>query len=294
MAALPLVKRSDDVPVDKSSIQLAEEQRWLNLIGDLVAGMPVSESLSRNGYNRVSLEALLRIHPERVKQWSDARLAAQRAEYPIELIEEIFADIAGGMAPSNAIKNRGKRMETFNRIILAEPVLYDLYEKACQARTLVLADETIAISDNKDDDVDLFGKGNVAAVNRSRLQVETRTKTMQSWFSRVYGTQGSKVEVNVQINHAERLEAARRRRDTGRPAVQVDVRPVATDAPFQPVIKATREPAPEPIKVFAGEYDPERPRKEKTARTLQETHRAAVTAKDVQKPMPLDEDWLTI
>lgn len=289
MPALPLVNPADDVPApDKSSIQLGEEERWKHLLEDLVAGTTVPDTLKKNGYTRVSLEALLRIHPERVKQWSDARLAAMRADYPIELFESIFAQIAGGAAPSKAIQDHSRRMDTFNRIILQEPVLYDLYEKACQARTLVLADETVAISDNKEDDVDLFGKGNVAAVNRARLQVETRTKLMSSWFSRVYGGQSNKVEVNVTVNHAERLEAARRRRDTGRPALQVEAKRV-------PAVDATFEPVKDKPTVFAGEYQADRPdRAQKTARTMQETVRSAVTAKSVQKPLPPTDDWLTI
>lgn len=43
-------------------------------------------------------------------------------------------------------------------------------------------------------------------MNRDKLRVDTRTRLMSAWYPKPFSEKKGDVQVNVQVNHARRLE----------------------------------------------------------------------------------------
>jgi hypothetical protein len=103
----------------------------------------------------------------------------------------------------------------FPSLIVEDTELNTLYRRALEARALVVMEGVFAMAD--DDSKDTIDNGikgeipNMAAVTRSKLKVETRTRVAGMWNTKLYGEKKDNVNVQVNINHAERLEEARNR-----------------------------------------------------------------------------------
>ena len=103
----------------------------------------------------------------------------------------------------------------------------------------------IADDDDKDT-LDTGGKSGIvpnnANVNRSKLKVESRLRLMKAWYPQVWGDRPT-TQVNVQINHAEKLENARARSREKRaiPSTQ-NLLNAAIDATFTEVAPVKDDP----------------------------------------------------
>lgn len=202
-------------------------------------GVPPYQAIQAVGATRALVEGMLRSSAERLRQWNEARMAAERRHWDMDIITEICNEIAAGLSVHSACKKRGKPPESFVKLVLLDPGIREEYDLARKVRAELWADESIEIADEEHNDLDLAGRGNMAAVKRSDLRVTTRRRLMEDFNKDRFSPGGKKNEVNVQvnINAAERLEAARQRRN----ALRVQ------DAEFKEVSLAPHEAGVSPM-----------------------------------------------
>jgi hypothetical protein len=199
--------------------------RWTQFLGSIAAGIALPDAMLKHFISRADIEACVRSSAEERTRWDEARLAALKRGWSAFDFEDIFERIAGGMPVQEAIcavrgaaAATGNAYSAFNRIIIADSTLNEMYMAALKSRALVMSEQIIEIADDASNDMAHNDKGgevpNNAAVNRSKLQVETRARLMGAWHTKMFGEAKQPVQVAVQINHAVRLEEARVRRDT--------------------------------------------------------------------------------
>lgn len=216
--------------------------RWDQFLGSIAVGTLLPEAMLKHYMTRADIEACIRLSAENRQAWDDARLSALKRGWSAFEFEDIFERIAGGMPVIKAlqeVKGDGGAFSMFNRIVLADAALNEQYMLALKARSLVMQEEIIEMADDKSEDTienqTKWGTTtlpNNAAVNRSKLQTETRLRLMSSWNSKMFGESKQQTQVNVQVNYAEKLEEARARatiRSSAQPALTRDV----VDAAFK-------------------------------------------------------------
>jgi hypothetical protein len=219
--------------------------RWTLFLGDIASGTPLQEAMLKHFMKRADIEACVRSSAEERVRWNDARVAAKRSSWSAFDLEEIIENIAGGMPVMKAIETAlgsnytETKRKDFLYLCTADPEINDLFTKALASRAVNTSEEITAIADGdgKGDYLD-NGKGGLipdnAKVNRDKLRVDTRYRLMASWNARMFGEGKGDVQVNVQVNHAERLEQARQRRD-GRVATKAPEKldPAVIEAAFR-------------------------------------------------------------
>lgn len=201
--------------------------RWAQFLGSIAAGVLLPDAMLKHFITRADIEAAVRSSAEERQRWDEARLAALKRGWSAFDFEDIFARIAGGDPIRTALESvkgamNGDLYSAFNRIIIADSVLHEMYLAALKARSLVMGEQIVEIADDDSKDMAHNEKGDVpnnAAVNRSKLRVETRARLMSAWNTRMFGEKKDNVQVNVQINHAQRLEEARGRAATRTPSL---------------------------------------------------------------------------
>lgn len=238
--------------------------RWTQFLGSIATGVPLPEAMLKHFISRADIEAAVRSGAEERTRWDEARLAALKLGWSAFDFEDIFERIAGGMTVTAALEAvrgadaSGAMRSAFNRIIIADSIINEQYLASLKARALVMSEEIIEIADDSSNDMAHNDKGgdvpNNAAVNRSKLKVETRRALMGAWHTKMFGEAKQAVQVAVQINHAVRLEEARARRDTrgvvARPITQEIVDAVFSEAaPIEQNEWDDLKPAAEPLDI---------------------------------------------
>jgi hypothetical protein len=231
--------------------------RWSMFLGELAAGLSLEECMLKYRMRRADIEAHVRVSQTERERWTAARLAARKRLWSTFDLEEIFANIASGMPIAKAIGAaqglpEGKaafseQVRDFTYLCSADADLHEQYLAACKSRALVLSEDLLEVADG-DGTGDYLdnGKGGFipdnAKVNRDKLRVDTRKALMGNWFPKLFGEKKGDTQVNIQFNHAERLEQARQRRD-GREATKLT--PQIIEAAFRevPAVEAPAAPA---------------------------------------------------
>lgn len=234
--------------------------RWDQFLGSIATGVSLPDAMLKHYMTRADIESCIRLSHEHRQAWDDARLSAMKRGWSAFEFEDIFSRIAGGVGVREAIGQvkeqdniSGSTFAAFNRIVLADGALNEQYLSALKARSLVMQEEVLALSDDKSEDtienVTKWGTStlpNNAAVNRSKLQTEVRLRLMGAWNTKMFGETKQSTQVNVQVNYAEKLEEAR-----GRAARRSDV-PAITQA----VVDAAFRDLPEDDLGFLDEAAP--------------------------------------
>jgi hypothetical protein len=190
---------------------------WSALIGMVATGVKMKDAAQKLGIRNCALEGALKTDKKRAEQWEEARLLALRQIWDIESMEAALASIASGSTVKQACAAVGMagHENSFYSLVLKDPVIKTLYEEArlIQAEKMAI-DDLIEISDDTSQDETWDGKSNSAAVNRSRLQVDSRKWIASKMHYRRFGDKIQQdVEVNMVIDHAARLDAARKRKE---------------------------------------------------------------------------------
>jgi hypothetical protein len=196
--------------------------RWSQFLGSIAAGEGIQESMLKHRMTSSDIEACVRMPEERAR-WNDARIAARKRAWSVLDIEEIFEKIASGDpvgAAVEAVKGGGRQaIASFVDLCTSDPELNAHYLRALKSRAVLTGEDVLNIvDDGAGKDYLDNGKGGLipdnAAVNRAKLRADARLRLMGNWFPKLFGEKQA-AQVNVQIvNHAERLEQARQRRDT--------------------------------------------------------------------------------
>lgn len=196
---------------------------WAQCIGDICDGVPCAEAVKRAGIPASTLEGFLRTDARIRAQWEEAKLTALRRHWPLDLVEQILDDIAMGESVRSAVTKRSLSYVSFLKLTQKDPVIEEMYLEAKQMQAETFADEIVDEATDDNDDVGLDGKGNIAAVNRSKLRVNTKQWLMQANApKRFRKDSGTQIAVQVNVDHASRLEEARRRRETTAPKEVVE------------------------------------------------------------------------
>jgi len=205
---------------------------WTRLLGLIADGVKDVQAIQAVGATRALVEGMLRTSKERLQEWKDAHIAYERRNWSPELISSLCDDIAAGLTVKKACQRAKRDLNTFLKLVLADPVIRDQYDTARRIRAELWADETIEIADNDSNDMDILGKGNIAAVKRADTRIAARHKLMKDFARDRFGDKEDKtqVEVNINLNHAERLEAAHARRRQLRREEAIDAEVVAKPA----------------------------------------------------------------
>lgn len=190
--------------------------RWAQFLGSLAAGAGLPGAMEKHYISRADIETMTRSDPLELKRWNDARAAGRRTEWSVFDFEDIFARVSMGMKIIDAITEVRGRGDAhgFYDLVNRDPDLQAMYRLAKEAAMLIHADNVLDYADDAKNDVIEGAKGpqaNMAAVGRSKLQVESRLTLMRMQHGKMFGEKANQVQVNVQINHAERLAEARTR-----------------------------------------------------------------------------------
>ena len=192
-------------------------EKWKKVIGRIAAGESPQVAIKTLRIAPSVLEGHLLADKKARSQLNDAKLQALHRIWSEDMLESVLVDIAMGATVNQACKNvfMEDRVDTFYRIIMRDPNAKDAYEEArmIQAEKMAI-DVIIEISDNADEDETIDGKPNSAAVNRSRLRVDSRKWIASKLHYKRFGDRIQQdVEATIVIDHAARLEAARKRKE---------------------------------------------------------------------------------
>jgi hypothetical protein len=227
-SAFPIVPR-DLVDPGPPPVPTKTLTRWASLLGAIASGVPLQDAMLKFFMTRADIEACVRLDATERQKWDDARLAARKKTWSVMEIEDVLAEIASGKSVKDAVAVvKGPQTEharTFGTLIVQDPEFADRYLLALKSRAIHVSDEILELADDSSNDVIEGPKGampNNAAVNRSKLQVDARRVMAGLWYPKILGEKrGPDVQVNVQVNHAQRLEDARTRAAARRPTPPV-------------------------------------------------------------------------
>lgn len=213
----PLLPRNIEQPATVSKERILS--RWSQFLGSIAIGISPQDAMLKHLITSAEIEACVR-EPEERARWTEARIAARKRAWNVLDIEDIFEKISGGMTIVEAVESiRPGGTTAFADLCCSDPELNAHYLRALKSRAVLLAEDVLKISDGDGTpDTCTTDKGgeipNNAKVNRDKLKVDARTRLMSNWFPKLFGEK-QQTQVNVQIvNHAQRLEEARQRRDT--------------------------------------------------------------------------------
>jgi hypothetical protein len=249
---LPTIPLNIPDPPD-SPVPMKVLAKWDLFIGEIAAGTPIEKAMMKYFIKRAEIEACVRSSSEQRQRWNEARLAARKREFSAFDVEEFFEQVSGGLPIVKAFEAvwGGQSSVVFKNLMhlcAQDPDFKEMYQSALQTRALHESEaiRDIADGDGRGDYLD-NGKGGFtpdgAKVNRDKLRVDTRYRLMSAWNAKMFGEKKGDVQVNVQVNHAARLEEARSRR-TARSATKIPQR----------LIEATFKDVP-PVEEAATDWD---------------------------------------
>lgn len=196
------------------------EGRWQKFLGLVAGGTPARAALKEIGSGRRQLEGILR-DVKKKAQYDEAKVIAMKKIWDEETVDEILAAVAMNERQGilkDVIEDRGLDPSSFYSLMLKDPGIKAAYEEARHIQMEVMADEMRRIANDGTNDTYTDHKGHVRTDNdviqRSKLRVDTMKWVMSKLhYARFGDRQTHDVNANVVVDHASRLEAARKRRE---------------------------------------------------------------------------------
>lgn len=212
-------------------------EMWAACIGMICDGVPCAQAVKQAGIPTTVLEGYIRTDVRIRSQWEEAKLTALRRHWPLALVEEILDEIAEGSSVRKAVQTTRKlSYVSFLKLTQSDPIIEEMYLHAKRLQAETFADEIVDESQQDNDDMDITGKGNIAAVNRSKLRVSTKQWLMQANSPKRFRKEAApQVNVQVNVDHANRLEEARRRKEGA-----VQEQPIAMNVQFSNLPSAAK------------------------------------------------------
>lgn len=222
LPALPAWADPDnEVATGELVARTIEPSRWQTFLGAVEQGMTQRQAIAEAGISRYMLTGALRTEPKCREQYEEAKIAAVWRNWDYEVVEEIMVAIMtaehGGYL-NKILAERGLDTASFYQLMTRDPMVKEMYEEARQIQAEHMADEMQQIADYGLNDTYTDDKGRQRidqdVVQRSRLRVDTLKWRMSKLHWRRFGDKIQQEQnVNLVVDHAERLEAARKRRD---------------------------------------------------------------------------------
>jgi hypothetical protein len=200
------------------------DKNWPVLLGHIASGVSVPAALKVSNISRNALEGVLRSDPAKRQEYDDAKTAALWQMWDVDTIEEIMASIAMGDTVKAALAKAQAewddttpraREHAFYRLMIRDATIKEMYDEArmIQAEKMAI-DDLIEIADETENDETWDGKPNSAAVNRSRLKVDARKWVAARMHFKRFGDKLEQtLNANIVVDHAARLEEARKRKE---------------------------------------------------------------------------------
>jgi hypothetical protein len=196
---------------------LLTDEKFARFLGELSVGTKTSTALTMLRISPSSLEGRIREDKKAKGQIDDARVVSLRRLWSEDVLEAVLVNIAMGATVKQActdVEMQGS-IASFYSLILRDPTMREAYDEArtIQAEKMAI-DDIIEIADETENDETWDGKGNAAAVNRARLKVDSRKWIAGKLnFKRFGDKQQVDLEANIVVDHAARLEEARKRKE---------------------------------------------------------------------------------
>lgn len=199
------------------------DERWKAVVNAIAHGSTRPEAAKAAKISPQTIDAYLISNVSAYKQLRDAMLMWNRREWPTDLIERIFDDLAMGNTLKGAAAKHGvkgtHKMSSLYRIVRKDKAIREAYDEARELQAESFLDEIIDIADDSSKDRLENGRINHEVVNRSKLKIETRRFAMGAVVKKRFGDfKHVEHEGNVSLNHVAMLTGARKRLEKVRPA----------------------------------------------------------------------------
>jgi hypothetical protein len=195
-------------------------ERWNGLLQSLAEGATLSEAMERHGILQRELESIVLGSPVESQRWREAKLLGTASRFSLLDRDELFSRIAAGAEVERAITEvRGgesaeRDLADFFELVEALPEWQERFAAAQRAKGLRDMQRVEAIAEDTSRDTLDTLKGpipNMAAVGRDKLRVEALQWRLARLDPERWGERKQSVNVQVNVSHAETLEAARTR-----------------------------------------------------------------------------------
>lgn len=203
-------------PKSKPQRQFSE-QTWSQFLGRIANGEGVPQSVKAMRMTPSVLEGYLTTNKKAKGQLDDAKLKSLHRLWSEDMLEEALVSIAMGSTVRQACSKvlMEDNVDSFYRLVMRDPNVKIAYEESrmIQAEKMAI-DDIIEIADDAENDETFDGKPNSAAVNRARLKVDSRKWIASKLHYKRFGDRiHQDIDATVVVDHAARLEAARKRKD---------------------------------------------------------------------------------
>lgn len=194
---------------------------WTKFLGEIECGRTVAESLKIAGISRSAYTGVIRTDSAAREQYEQARIASVWRNWDFELVEEIMVALMNceqGGYLNKILEDRGLNPDSFYYLMTRDPIVKEMYEEARQVQAEIMSDQLQAIADDGLNDTYTDDRGKVRVdqdvVQRSRLRVDTMKWRLSKLHHKRFGDKiQQETEMNINVNHEERLEAARKRKE---------------------------------------------------------------------------------
>ena len=206
---------------DRLSKNKITPTRWKSILHDTANGLTRQVVCNRAQVTPQTLNAYLIANEGKTEELRAAQLTWYRRDWPMERIEEMLTLIALGRTNKKAAEELQLlpgELEQFMRIMLRDPELKVIYDEAREMQAESWSDEMVDIANDGRNDTYVDDKGNVRVdhdvVNRSKLRVNTMQWLMGRIHHKRFGDKlHQTVDGNLNVNHTEILDNARRRKE---------------------------------------------------------------------------------
>jgi hypothetical protein len=183
------------------------DKKWQALLGLIASGTRVRAACKQVGIGRRQLEGSLRVDAKRREAFEDAKSAALMKIWDEETVEEILAELAMDAETGSLkriLEDKGLDPSSFYALMRRVPAVKEAYAEARVIQAEVMADQMLEIAKDGTNDV----------IQRSKLRVDTIKWIMSKMHYQRFGDKIQQdVNANIVVDHAERLENARKRRE---------------------------------------------------------------------------------
>jgi hypothetical protein len=195
---------------------------WAGLLKSLAEGTSPEDALQQHKILYREVERIVLSNPGAAQQWHEARLLGKSSRFSLLERDEIFSRLARGAPPETAVAEvRGPEtaeqdVADLFELVAAIPEWEERYASAMRVTGLRSVQKLGAVvADDSKDTLFCEKRGllpNPVPVQRARLRWEHETWQLGKWNPDLFGERPkNQVNVQVNVNHAERLEQARTR-----------------------------------------------------------------------------------
>jgi terminase small subunit-like protein len=188
---------------------------WDGLLKSIAEGRELADAMQDHRLTSADITATT-LDPGQAQRYFEARMAGRRRNWSPWVLEDVAQRVARGLSVSAAVvevKGQDESPELFE-LLEHDSAWNARFAAARRAGAQVMGEGLLAIADDKSGDVLETPKGPIpssAAVGRSKLMVETRALLMKAYDPERWAEKKPQTNVQVNVNYAETLEAARER-----------------------------------------------------------------------------------